>query len=493
MYGTTVEVAMRPSGLTDRFAQFLQRRSARIEAPEDRALGQVVLGKYTIAGYLGEGSNARVYVASNADNPAAPVVVKLVKEHVAANPRFRQFFDAEVRSMARFNHPYAVRLFDASLDEPLGPCLVLDYIPGLTLENLLARNRRLPAERVARLLGPLCHALQAAHDAGIVHRDLKPANLMVVKAGTPEESVRVMDFGFAGFTAKPHIQLAELTGKGQMWACGTPAYVSPEMVRGDAVDSRADLYSVGVMLYEMLTGRLPFDKNSSEQMVAAHVREEPPRFKKIGSSDVPRAVEDVVRLALSKYPNERQQTARDLALQFGRAVGFDVWEATAPTGYVPPSKAPDDEIVECTLAEGPPPPSPADPFVLTDRFEAMMPDRLAAVKLRGFIEDVGGEAVASEPGLIRVRVGMPARYREPVEKPQGSRLLSWFATTRVPSVNRGEEPIEIDLQMERVDANRVKVVVTFRPLKEYVPDNLGHWQERCEGIYTMLRRYLMAS
>jgi serine/threonine protein kinase len=451
------------------------------------------MGKYTIAGYLGEGSNARVYVASNADDPANPVVVKLVKEHIVTNPRFRQFFDAEVRSMAQFHHPYAVRLLDASLDDPLGPCLVLDYIPGLTLEQLLARTRRLPAERVAHLLGPLCHALQAAHDAGIVHRDLKPANLMVVKAGSVDESVRVMDFGFAGFTAKPHIQLAELTGTGQMWACGTPAYVSPEMVRGDAVDGRADLYAVGVMLFEMLTGRLPFERTSSDLMVAAHVRDQVPRFRRVGVTDVPPQVEDVVQHALAKFPNERQQSARELAQQFGKAVGIDCWEATAPSGDNPPRRPISDEIVECTLAEEPAAPSVADPFVLSDSFEAMMPDRLAAVKLRGFIEDVGGEAVASEPGLIRVRIGMPARYKEPVEKPSGSRILSWFATGRPPAVIRGQEPIEIDLQMDKLDPNRVQVVVTFRPLKGYVPDNRKWWNERCEGLYTMLRRYLMAS
>jgi hypothetical protein len=302
-----------------------------------------------------------------------------------------------------------------------------------------------------------------------------------------------MDFGFAGFTAKPHIQLAELTGSGQVWACGTPAYVSPEMVRGDAVDGRADLYSVGVMLYEMLTGRLPFEKPSSEMMVAAHVRDQAPRFRRVGASDVPPEVERVVQHALAKFPNERPQTARELAQQFGKAIGTDVWAATTPAGHAPPKRPVSDEIVECTLAEQPAAPSPADRFVLSDKFEAMMPDRLAAVKLRGFIEDVGGEAVASEPGLIRVRVGMPARYKEPVEKPTGSRILSWFATSRPPAVTRGQEPIEIDLQMDKLDTNRVRVVVTFRPLKGYLPENRDGWNERCEGLYTMLRRYLMAS
>jgi serine/threonine protein kinase len=301
-----------------------------------------------------------------------------------------------------------------------------------------------------------------------------------------------MDFGFAGFTAKPHIHLAELTGSGQVWACGTPAYVSPEMVRGDAVDSRADLYSVGVMLYEMLTGRLPFDRPNADQMVAAHVRDQPPRFQRVGASDVPPQAEAVVQLALSKYPNERHQSARELAQRFGKAIGTDVWAATAPAGHTAPRRL-SDEIVECTLAEEPAKPSPSDSFLLTDKFEAMLPDRLAAVKLRGFIEDVGGEAVASEPGLIRVRVGMPARYREPTEKPSGSRILSWFAANRPPAVSRGQEPIEIDLQMDKLDPNRVKVVVTFRPLKDYLPDDQRLWNERCEGLYTMLRRYLMAS
>jgi hypothetical protein len=308
-----------------------------------------------------------------------------------------------------------------------------------------------------------------------------------------DESVRVMDFGFAGFTAKPHIQLADLTGTGQVVACGTPAYVSPEMVRGDAVDGRADLYSVGVMLYEMLTGRLPFEFPSSEQMIAAHVRDQPPRFKRVGVTDVSSRVETVVLNVLSKFPNERPQTARELAQHFGRAIGTDVWTATAPAGYKPQKRPVSDEVVECTLAAEPTAPSPADPFVLSDKFEAMMPDRLAAVKLRGFIEDVGGEAVASEPGLIRVRVGMPARYKEAVEKPSGSRILSWFATSRPPAVNRGQEPIEIDLQMEKLDPNRVRVLVTFRPLREYLPDKREVWRERCEGLYTVLRRYLMAS
>ena len=132
-----------------------------------------------------------------------------------------------------------------------------------------------------------------------------------------------------------------------------------------------------------------------------------------------RRVEGVVQLALSKYPNERFQSARELAMKFGEAIGVDIWAASSPPRR-PKVGVESDDIVLCTLAPESTTKPSVDPFVLSDRFEAMMPDRLAAVKLRGFIEDVGGEAIASEPGLITVRIGTPPRYRELAEKATGS-------------------------------------------------------------------------
>ena len=484
---------MRIPGISGRIAPPAARPSGRHGPPPERAVGQTFLGRWTTTRYLGEGSNAHVFLAHRAGRAGEQAVVKRIKDHIAAGERFRQFFDAEVRSMAQFTHPYAVRLLDASLDDPSGPCMVLEYIPGITLESLLERHRRFAPERAARLLGPLCHALQAAHKAGIVHRDLKPANLMVVDADTPRESVRVMDFGFAGFTAKPHIQLAELTGHGPVFACGTPAYVSPEMVRADAVDHRADLYSVGVILFEMLAGRLPFECQTTPEMVAAHVRTPPPRFHKIGCREVPPTVEAVVQIALSKYPNERQQSAREIADQFGKAVGFDLWAETAPVGHTPP---PAEEIVECRVAEPPPRQfqAPEDRFLLSDRFEALLPEKLAAVKLRGFVEDVGGRVESSEPGQVKVRIGLPPGWKEPTERPKtNSGLFSWLSGTRPIGVVPGREPIEVDLQMQKLDPNRVAVVVSFRPMKWYLPTEMRGWKDRCEELYTVLRRYLMAS
>ena len=488
---------MRPSGVSDRVpvpAVPDPRRTARV-GPPDRMLGQVFRGKYRIVRPLGEGSNAHVYLAQLVTDIGELVVVKRIKDHVLASPRFRQFFDNEVRSMARFAHPYAVRLIDASLDDPLGAGLVLEFIPGVTLESVLAQNRRLPLERVFRLLGPLCHALHAAHAAGIVHRDLKPANLMVLHAGRPAESVRVMDFGFAGFTAKPHIQLAELTGHGPVFACGTPAYVSPEMVRGDSVDARGDLYSVGVMLYEMLAGRLPFEYASQEELLAAHIQQPPPRFARVGAPDVPAGVEGMVNMCLAKYPSERPTTAKELADHLSRFAGFDIWAETAPTITTASGVYEAVDLVPAGGAAGAKVgrARPEDQFLLSDLFEAMLPERLAAAKLRGFIEDVRGVAVASEPGLIRVHLEVPGGYKAPTAKPGGSGLFGWLGGgDRTRGVAAGREPIEMDLTMQKLDADRVSVVVTFRPLPNRLPADAAAWSERCEGYYEVLRRYLMA-
>lgn len=458
-------------------------------ASADRYLGQQFLRKYTAMKFLGEGSNAHVYLAVDATTGES-VVVKRIKEEAANSPRFRQFFDSEVKSMARFQHPYIVRLIDASLDDPLGPCLVLEYISGITLEDVIQQERSMSPDRVGRFLGPLAHALYAAQLGGIAHRDLKPANLMVTNYRTDSESLRVMDFGFAGFTSKPHIQLAELTGVGQMFACGTPAYVSPEMVRGDSTDARADIYSVGVMLFEMLTGRLPFEQKDLQSLMVAHIRVPPPRFHRIGCGHIPPAVEAVVQIALSKYPSERHQSMKDLTEQFGKAVGWDVWGMTAPPGYEY-STANEDEAIDLVPVGGSMAEDPAlDQYVLSDLFEATLPEKLAALKLRGFIDDVGGQVVESEPGLIRVRVEMPAGGKD--GQRSGSGVFAFLSgVMRNGGVQKGKEPIEIELHMQKHDANKVVVRVAFRPVRPYLPTEPDVWAERCEAYYGHLRKFVM--
>src|SRR5205807_7545751 len=179
--------------------------------------------------------------------------------------------------------PYVVTLYEASLGDTHGPCIVMEYIRGISLDTLIHRNGRLTPARVGRLLGQLCEALYSAHATGIIHRDLKPANLMVVDPDTPYELLKVMDFGLAKLLAPD--ALIKVTVTNTEFAVGTPGYMCPEQARGEEMDNRGDLYSVGVILYELLSGRLPFAGKSTMDMLLAHATEEPPAFDHIGAAD----------------------------------------------------------------------------------------------------------------------------------------------------------------------------------------------------------------
>src|SRR4051812_17106960 len=169
-----------------------------------RMQGRIVLGKYRVGRFIGKGSMGQVHLATPTDG-GPDVVVKFMHPDVAAQPRFRELFAAEMQMMARFHHPHAVRLLEGSLADRAGPCIVMEYVPGLELATLLERKPRIDAERLAGMVVPLCQALHAAHSAGLIHRDLKPANVRVLNADSPRETVKVMDLGLASLAFKPYI------------------------------------------------------------------------------------------------------------------------------------------------------------------------------------------------------------------------------------------------------------------------------------------------
>src|SRR6201987_2978478 len=193
-------------------------------------VGRVFLGRYEATRLLGEGGMGRVYLAQQQDL-GRKVVIKVMHDHIAADPKFWERFQRETLLMARFQHPYAVTLYDASLNDPQGPCIIMEYIRGITLDALLGRSGRLGAVRVGRLLGQLCEVLQAAHTEGIIHRDLKPTNLMVVDPDTPYEIIKVMDFGLAKLADSGTANKGLKTGA--EFAVGTPGYMCPEQARGE--------------------------------------------------------------------------------------------------------------------------------------------------------------------------------------------------------------------------------------------------------------------
>jgi serine/threonine protein kinase len=375
-----------------------------------------------------------------------------------------------------------VALLDASLTDAHGPCLVLEHVRGVDLERLLRRHRRFSPERAGRWLGQLCEVLQAAHAQGILHHDLKPANVMIVDPDTPLERIKVMDFGLAKLAASPHLRLEQLRRtEAAAVATGTVEYLPPEQARGDTPDHRGDLYSVGVMLFELLTGRLPFARPGVAETLQAHAHEPPPAFADVGAAGwVAPAVEAVVRTCLAKYPVERPQSAWELAQRYEQALGRKVLAADGPAPAGPPPKPRTD------LKSG----RKLDLNSLSYELDAVMPEPMAAAKLRGFVEDVGGEVVASEPGLVRVLLGGGrCAYQLAAAPPRGPAGLGRLVGGSRPVL------IEMELHMVKPDPaqpDRLHLTVLLRPLGGAAPVPAAQWRACADRIHADLRAYLMS-
>ena len=473
-------------------------------------LGHVFLGRYKTIRLLGEGGMGRVFLAHDT-NLDREVVIKVMHDHIASDPTFRERFQRETFLTARFQHPYAVTVYDAYPNDAEGPFILMEYIRGETLDVVLGRNRRLDPPRVGKLLHMLCEVLMAAHGQGMVHRDLKPANLMIVGADTPYEMLKVMDFGLAkllGPTSKAAVTNAE-------FAVGTPGYMCPEQARGEEMDHRGDLYAVGVILYEVLTGQLPFAGRSTMDVLLAHATEEAPSFNAAGVVGiVPPAIEEVVQKCLAKDPNDRPNNARELSELYTEALAASQGQQPVLPVTTPPPRPPKlrpvrslTPLVPQTPVAAPlpaaapptaatavapepvvvkaPTPTPVvhDPLAMVHHLEAWMPEKIATYKLRGFIHDVGGELVESVPGRINVRVGgRGCVYAVP------SRGLSWLGLGK-------RHPIEIELRLQRADGgrdNQLRITVIFRSPGNDLNTDSG-WRGVCTQIYCDLRAYLMGN
>jgi serine/threonine-protein kinase len=272
-----------------------------------------------------------------------------------------------------------------------------------------------------------------------------------------------MDFGLAKMIDAETLQ--KITDTNVDFAVGTPGYICPEQVRGEDVDHRGDLYSVGVLAYELLSGRLPFDRPASMDMLLAHATELPPSFEDLGLGEfVPPPIEAVVMRCLEKNAADRPQTARELAAAYEEALAqvevaspeFENRTCDTPL----PDRAPDKPF-EARFAA-----ATDDPQALLLSFKAWMPEKIAQIKLRGYCHDFHGEVVESQPGLIRVR--LPGRQKSEVNNGP----LSWLGLSRKPN------------------HTLLDVEARFRPDET---SSLGdkRWRARCVNHFINLRGYLM--
>jgi eukaryotic-like serine/threonine-protein kinase len=472
-------------------------------------VGRVFLGRYETIRLLGEGGMGKVFLAKQLDL-GRNVVVKVMHDDILSDQKFRERFQRETLLMAQFVHPYAVTLYDASLNDPSGPCIVMEYIKGCSLEQLLSKNARLSYQRVGRLLDQLGDVLFEAHSAGMIHRDLKPANIMIVDADTPKERIKVMDFGLAKQLAS-ELPIMNLTESNFEFAVGTPGYICPEQVKGEPVDHRSDLYSVGVMIYELLTGRLPFLGPSAMDLMLSHATEPPPSFEELGLSDlIPPQVEQVVMMCLAKDVGDRYQSARDLADAYKEALLLSESGITEAVGARPGDIAPYDIPMavdnyasrslhslnsfnpSASYSNGATATAMAtasamalmahDPSVMTHQVEAWMPESIAIMKLKGFADDFRGEIVESIPGMIRVKM-WTGRLRK--------------AQNGVFGIFGGKKPetVMMELHLNSVDpsrGNQLQIQVVFRPNSVHEVSD-PDWRERCGSLFVQLRAYLMGT
>ncbi|MCZ7544413.1 MAG: protein kinase [Anaerolineae bacterium] len=260
------------------------------------------LGKYRILERVGRGGMAQVFKAYHPDLDRF-VAIKLMHQFLAEDPEFKTRFRQEAQNVAKLRHPNIMQVYDFDFDEETESYyMVNEYIDGPTLKNLLldlaSEGKRLPLAETVRICRDIGKALAYAHTRGMVHRDVKPANVMIDADGR----IVLTDFGIAKIIGGS----TGLTASGAIM--GTPSYMPPELGLGGTGDHRADLYSLGVMLYEMATGKLPYEANTPLSVVYMHVNDPLPPPSSV-NPDIPRGVELVINRAMAKKPEERYQAA----------------------------------------------------------------------------------------------------------------------------------------------------------------------------------------
>ncbi|MFD8688042.1 protein kinase [Streptomyces sp. NPDC059651] len=278
--------------------------------------GSVAGGRYQLRDLLGEGGMASVYLAYDSALDRQ-VAIKTLHTELGREQSFRERFRREAQAVAKLQHTNIVSVFDTGEDElggALMPYIVMEYVEGQPLGSVLQADIRnygaMPADKALKVTADVLAALDTSHEMGLVHRDIKPGNVMVTKRGI----VKVMDFGIARAMQSG---VTSMTQTGMV--VGTPQYLSPEQALGRGVDARSDLYSVGIMLFQLLTGRIPFDADSPLAIAYAHVQEEPVAPSTINRSLTP-AMDALVARALKKNPNERFPSAAAMQDEIARVL-----------------------------------------------------------------------------------------------------------------------------------------------------------------------------
>jgi tRNA A-37 threonylcarbamoyl transferase component Bud32 len=408
--------------------------------------GTLLGGRYEVIRPLGWGGMAEVYLTSDR-LLGRQVAVKVILERYAGDEQFASRFRREARAAASLNHPNVVAVHDVGTHDG-NPFIVMEHVPGRTLAEVVHDGGPMPADRAAEIGEAAARALGAAHAAGIVHRDVKPGNVMV----TADGRIKVLDFGIARalrwtpLTDTPAVQ-------------GTVEYMAPEYVRGEGADGRSDLYSLGAVLYELLTGRPPFTGDSPLQVAYRHLEEAPVPPDAV-RADIPPALAAVVLRCLAKHPGDRYRRAEELAADL----------AAAASGR-PAATAPLRRRRTQILREGP---------------QTAGPERRSGHRLRWA---VGASAVALvlvtavvtvaalQPDTDRGRRGGPRRVRPVAELSAEGACSGWLAAevtlTWSPTASRFADGYDVYRATESGGQYDLVAFVPGRDSAEYVDGQVG--------------------
>ena len=261
-------------------------------------IGQIIKERYEITQLLGEGGMSYVYKAIDKQLQRT-VAIKTLKPNYVEQEKFVERFKREAQTAANLNHPNIVQIFDWGIgDEPF---FVMEYIEGNTLTSIIANKRTISMNDILFIGAQVSSGLQAAHSKGLVHRDIKPGNIMI----TPEGKVKVTDFGIVSLQNEE----SDITKTGSI--LGTASYISPEQAQGKPVSKESDLYSLGTVLYELITGRPPFEGDTPIATATKHITDKPEKLSTY-RANIPKGIENAVLKLLHKYPKDRFKNAEDL-------------------------------------------------------------------------------------------------------------------------------------------------------------------------------------
>lgn len=273
-------------------------------------VGRTIKDKYKILSLIAKGGASNVFRCERL-LVGDQVALKMMFPDFVSDPEKMKRFHLEVSTTASIKHPSVITVYDFDYTEDGLPFIVTELLRGMTLYGEMKRKGRLSVKRAVRIIGPVCSAVNVAHARGIVHRDLKPANIVLHLMDDNSEVVKLIDFGIAKtHTAELDPSKAVLTEPGLVF--GTPAYMSPEHCMGEPLDARSDIYSLGVLLFEMMTGTLPFQAENPTRMMLKQIKEPAPSMR-LTCPDIPPEIDSIVLRALSKDPANRFSSAVDLA------------------------------------------------------------------------------------------------------------------------------------------------------------------------------------